>query len=147
MDKIKNHTVVFLFDEDTKCVLLQLKDRGPFIGKLNGVGGKFEEGETALQCMLREVEEETGVTDIRGIHWLGQLILPNDEPDGPKIGLDFFCGKIYGRNVNPPKDAEIVSFYQPQQILEAGADQPNLAGSGDVWYFLRMACQHYGYAD
>ena len=31
-------------------------------GKWIGVGGKFEEGETADECLLREVFEETGLT-------------------------------------------------------------------------------------
>lgn len=30
-------------------------------GKLNGIGGKMEEGETVIGCMAREAEEETGL--------------------------------------------------------------------------------------
>ncbi len=30
-------------------------------GKWIGVGGKFEHGETARQCMCREIKEETGL--------------------------------------------------------------------------------------
>ena len=29
-------------------------------GKWIGIGGKFEEGETPEECMIREVKEETG---------------------------------------------------------------------------------------
>ena len=31
-------------------------------GKYNGVGGKFLQGETPDECLLREVQEETGLT-------------------------------------------------------------------------------------
>ncbi len=31
-------------------------------GKWIGVGGKFEEGESPDECLLREVREETGLT-------------------------------------------------------------------------------------
>ena len=34
-------------------------------GKWIGIGGKFEEGETPEECMLREVKEETGFSLIR----------------------------------------------------------------------------------
>jgi len=53
------YTLCFIRDGDR---LLMLRRRfKPFPGQLNGVGGKIEPGETPLACVLREVEEETGV--------------------------------------------------------------------------------------
>jgi 8-oxo-dGTP diphosphatase len=43
-------------------ILLIRKKRGLGAGKLNGPGGKLEPGETILDCAIREVEEEVGVT-------------------------------------------------------------------------------------
>lgn len=44
-------------------VLLGLKRGGSEIGEgtLNGPGGKQESGETILECLVREVEEEVGI--------------------------------------------------------------------------------------
>ena len=44
-------------------LLLQRKSAGRFgAGKWNGPGGKVEPGETPLECVVREVWEETGLT-------------------------------------------------------------------------------------
>lgn len=45
-------------------VLLGLKQGGSEIGDgtLNGPGGKQEQGETILNCLVRETEEEVGIT-------------------------------------------------------------------------------------
>lgn len=43
-------------------ILLAMKKRGFGEGRWNGVGGKVEEGETVEQAMIRETQEEIGVT-------------------------------------------------------------------------------------
>lgn len=43
-------------------ILLAEKQRGFGQGKLNGVGGKLEKGETPEQAMIRETQEEIFVT-------------------------------------------------------------------------------------
>jgi hypothetical protein len=50
----------FVFSEDSSRVLLVWKNRPAWqAGKLNGIGGKIEAGETPLQAMQREFREET----------------------------------------------------------------------------------------
>lgn len=58
----------FVFIGDDK-ILLQLKNRGGdyLNGKLNGLGGKIENGENELSAMIREYFEETG--DDRFMDW------------------------------------------------------------------------------
>ena len=55
-------TLVFL-KKDSQ-VLLAMKKRGFGVGKWNGVGGKVESGETIPKAMVRECQEEIGVTPI-----------------------------------------------------------------------------------
>src|SRR5690606_13478515 len=50
-----------LFLRDGGRVLLIEKRRGHGAGKINGPGGKPEPGETPLDCVIRETQEEVGV--------------------------------------------------------------------------------------
>ena len=45
-------------------------------GKWNGLGGKFEAGETPEECVRREVQEEAGLV-IQNPHLHGLLMFPN----------------------------------------------------------------------
>jgi 8-oxo-dGTP diphosphatase len=45
-------------------------------GKWNGLGGKFEAGESPEDCVVREVHEESGLT-IRSPRWHGLLTFTN----------------------------------------------------------------------
>ena len=49
-------------------------------GKWNGLGGKFEPGETPEECVIREVHEESGLS-IREPKLCGLLIFPNFKGD------------------------------------------------------------------
>jgi len=42
-------------------ILLGMKKRGFGVGKLNGFGGKLNEGESIVEAAVRELEEEIGI--------------------------------------------------------------------------------------
>lgn len=53
-------TLGFIYTSDFEYVLLIRKQRpAHHAGKLNGLGGKFEIGEVARECISREVKEES----------------------------------------------------------------------------------------
>lgn len=55
-------TLGFLFSADWSHVLLIHKNRPAWQqGKINGLGGKCEGGETPSECISREVAEESGL--------------------------------------------------------------------------------------
>lgn len=57
-----NSTLCYI--EQNGCYLMLFrnkKENDPCEGKWVGIGGKFEEGESADECLLREVWEETGL--------------------------------------------------------------------------------------
>ncbi len=60
---MQKYVAGFMFSEDRKDVVLIRKLNPAWQrGKLNGVGGKVESGETIIDAMVREFREETGVT-------------------------------------------------------------------------------------
>lgn len=76
-------TLVYIVEGDQVLMLHRNKrEKDMHKGKYVGVGGKFEAGETAYACMLREVYEETGLQVLE--HKLvGRIFFPafDDETD------------------------------------------------------------------
>ena len=59
---MKNYTLGFIFTPALDRVLLIHKISPEWqAGKINGVGGKIEDGEDSLVCIVREVREEAGL--------------------------------------------------------------------------------------
>lgn len=69
---MKNTTLCYI-EKDGKYLMLHRvkKEQDENKGKWIGVGGKFEEGESPDECLVREVREETGLElteyELRGI--------------------------------------------------------------------------------
>ena len=60
--KPTNAVLGFLFNYNYEQVVLVKKNRPSWQNRfLNGVGGKIEDGESSLQAMRREFEEEAGL--------------------------------------------------------------------------------------
>jgi len=65
----------FAFSEDRKSVILIKKNRPEWQkGRLNGVGGHIEKGESPLFAMTREFEEETGLY-VKKDRWTGVVTM------------------------------------------------------------------------
>jgi len=78
---INKYVVGFAFSEDGSHVALIRKSRPAWqAGKLNGVGGKIEPGESPIDAIVREFLEETGV-DSSCFNWrsVGRLYGDNFE--------------------------------------------------------------------
>ena len=72
------------------------KEHDPNEGKWVGIGGKFEEGETAEECLLREVKEETGLL-LTSFYFHGVISFRSDrwEPEDMYLfSSDGFEGEI-----------------------------------------------------
>lgn len=58
-----NSTLCYLEKDGAWLMLHRVKKtQDPNAGKWIGVGGKFEEGESPRECVIREVREETGLS-------------------------------------------------------------------------------------
>jgi len=55
-------TLCYVIDKDKTLMLHRIKKKDDVhAGKWNGLGGKFEHGETPEECIIREVKEESGL--------------------------------------------------------------------------------------
>jgi 8-oxo-dGTP diphosphatase len=99
------YVVGFLFSGDLYHVLLIRKNHPPWqAGKLNGVGGKIEEGETPRGAMQREFFEESGMLLDSWTRFLTLRVADGSSTDNePKVvEVIFFHGRCVSR-IPPPK--------------------------------------------
>jgi 8-oxo-dGTP diphosphatase len=62
LNKVKNTTLCYIERDGEYLMMHRIKKQNDVNhGKWIGIGGKFEENETPLECALREIKEETGV--------------------------------------------------------------------------------------
>lgn len=83
----KRYVAGFLFSKNGVHVALVEKQKPEWQkGKFNAIGGKIEEGESALQAMQREFKEEAGL-DIA--NWTPFCVLAGNDSDYNAGGNDF----------------------------------------------------------
>lgn len=67
-------TEIILVDENRREVLLGRRRTDPLVGQIIGFGGKVEQGESAVNCILRETYEEARVrVDRKTLRHIGVL--------------------------------------------------------------------------
>ncbi|MEZ0232167.1 MAG: Nudix family hydrolase [Methylophilaceae bacterium] len=98
MSKVVNAAVAVLLRADGQVLIAQRPEGKPWAGWWEFPGGKIESGETALEALKREVEEELGSTVTEAYPWLTRHF---DYPDR-SVNLHFFIvrgwqGEPHGR--------------------------------------------------
>lgn len=114
-----NVSVVILYDGP--LMLVNLRPEGTyFSGWWEWPGGKQQEGETSLDCAVRELQEEIGLYQPD----LSEYAIECVEYPGRKIRLRFFVGR------RPPGDAAADAlehrWVDPGEVLSMRFLEPNL---------------------
>ncbi len=107
----------FIFDTDLKHVLLVHKGSPEWQkGLINGVGGKIELGETPLDCMVRECEEETALK-IPSAKWL-QFATMNIKGNITNVYATTYKGAMKDARKNHHEEIEWFPYNElPQNVI------------------------------
>ena len=82
---MKKYNVILVYNENKDKILMCRREKEPYKGKYNLVGGKIEAGETPQEALIREIREELE-TEIR----VGEKI-DTIEYDYPQFHLSMDC--------------------------------------------------------
>lgn len=119
MPIVPSFTLGFIRCKENNKVLMLNRNKAPWMGKWNGVGGKINPNETPLDCMVREAQEETGLMlqhfQPRGI--LTWEIYSKEEEEKEKT-----TSKANGKRSNGT-------------IVERALKHANLASKGGLYLF------------
>lgn len=78
MKSMQNTTLIYIEENEKYLMLHRTKKENDYNkDKWIGIGGKFEEGESPEECVIREVKEETGLT-LTGMEYRGIVTFVSD---------------------------------------------------------------------
>lgn len=108
-----NFVVGFAFSNSREAVLLVEKKRPEWMkGLLNGIGGSIEEGESSLDAMRRECEEETGLC----LGWECKGIMRGINNDGSVFVCHIFYAYSHGIYAFKQKEDELLIIHNSSQV-------------------------------
>ncbi len=120
-----------------KKVLMIRRVKHPYVGLWNGIGGHIEEGETPLECIIREFQEETDIALPPNKFTLAGLATWNLVEDGRALrkGMYVYTVKLDDSSfLFPDKNtpAGVVSW----QPINAMSDKNNPDVAKNLYLFL-----------
>lgn len=127
---MKVMNVIAVYDKARSHVLMCMRSKDPYKGKLNFVGGKVEPGESSLDAAYRELYEETTITpdDISLMHLMDMTYYTY------RIQIQVFIGRLN-------KELFVRGDENPLVWLDAGSnfeDMNRFAGEGNIAHIIEM---------
>lgn len=123
-----NLIIVYNINEDK--ILMCKREKQPYKGKFNLVGGKVEQGENELLAAYRELQEETGITkqDINLSHLMNLQYKILD------MELEVYVGKL-NKNVEIMEEVNKLEWIDKKENF---FDTEKFAGEGNIGHMLKQ---------
>jgi 8-oxo-dGTP diphosphatase len=113
---MKLATLCYLRQNGNTLMIHRVKKKGDIHqGKWNGLGGKFEPGESPEECVVREVEEESGLRITNPV-LKGLLSFPSFANDEDWYAFVFVAYNFQGSLVEPPEG--YLEWIEDERLLE-----------------------------
>lgn len=132
---MKKLNVILVYNKEQDRILMCKREKEPYKGKYNLVGGKVEPGEDELCAAYRELKEETGITknDIKLTHLMNFGYIIKD------IELEVYMGKL---------DREVCLIEEVNKLYwidknENFFDYNKYAGEGNIGHILLHAEEYF----
>ncbi len=127
---MKKLNIVLVYNKEEDKILMCKREKEPYKGKFNLVGGKVELGENELSAAYRELKEETGITgdDIKLTHFM------NFEYKMQDMELEFYVGKLN-------KDIDLVEEVNKLYWIDKNEnffDVEKFAGEGNIGHMVKQ---------
>ena len=128
---MKKLNVILVYNKEKNKILMCKREKEPYKGKYNLVGGKVELEEDELSAAYRELQEETGITrnDIKLVH------LMNFDYKLDDIELEVFVGRLN-------KEVDLVEEVNKLYWIDKSENFFNCekyAGEGNIGHMLMHA--------
>lgn len=127
---MKKLNVILVYNKEENEILMCKREKEPYKGKFNLVGGKVEKNENELHAAYRELCEETGITsdDIVLTHIMNFQYIMKD------MELEVYAGKLN-------KDIELIEEVNKLYWINKNEnffDLEKYAGEGNIGHMLQQ---------
>lgn len=125
---MKKLNVIIVYNKEENKILMCKREKEPYKGKYNFVGGKVEENESEKEAAYRELKEETGITnkDIKLTHVINFQYKMQD------IELEVFTGKL-GKDIGLKEEINKLYWINRDENF---FDIDKFAGEGNIGHML-----------
>lgn len=125
---MKKLNVIIVYNKEKDKILMCKREKEPYKGKFNLVGGKVEENEDEIFAAYRELEEETGITrnDIQLEHFM------NFEYKKQDMQLEVFSGTL-NKKVNLIEEVNKLYWINKESNF---FDTEKFAGDGNIGHMV-----------
>ena len=127
---MKKLNVIMVYNKEENKILMCKREKEPYKGKFNLVGGKVEQNEDEMHAAYRELQEETGITDkdITLTHIMNFQYKMQD------MELEVYAGKL-NKNVDLIEELNRLYWIDKNENF---FDLEKYAGEGNIGHMVQQ---------